>query len=74
MTTKKQRSLLLNFNRAFIYCFALLGLFYDYTWAYVLSLTLWVWLSVFIFYEYKIIKSYQTYLTKHPFKYSFYKK
>jgi len=65
MTTKKQRSQLLNLNRTFIYCFALLGLFYDYTWAYVLSLTLWVWLSAFTFYECKIIEGYQAYISNH---------
>lgn len=42
--TEKQRNALLNTNRLLIYGFGMLGLFYDFTWAYAVSMTLWVWL------------------------------
>jgi len=51
MVTKKQQQNLLNFNRLMIYLFALIGLFFDYTWAYFISLTLWVWLIPCMKYE-----------------------
>ena len=61
MCTEKERHVLLNINRTMIYCFGLLGLFYDYTWAYVISMTLWVWLPNCLRFEktaYDYCKSY----------------
>ena len=58
MSISKQRILLLNFNRSLIYVFALLGLFYDFTWAYVISLTLWVWLPLCIHAERQVIRNF----------------
>ena len=51
MVDNKRQRLLLNFNRLLIYLFALIGLFFDYTWAYFISLTLWVWLIPCLRYE-----------------------
>jgi hypothetical protein len=44
MCSEKERHVLLNINRLLIYSFGLIGLFYDLTWAYIVSMTLWVWL------------------------------
>jgi|GEM_PF-1339399 len=65
MTNNKQQLLLLNINRALIYFLALCGLFFDYTWAYVVSLTLWVWLAHCIRYE-KMILVYCRHLLSAP--------
>ena len=54
--SNKQRVNILNANRIFIYAFALVGLFYDATWAYFISLTLWVWLLPCIKYECLVIE------------------
>lgn len=54
MSDEKKRHVLLNLNRLLIYAFGLLGLFFDYTWAYVISMTLWVWLPSCIRYERQI--------------------
>ena len=51
MCTEKERYALLNLNRILIYSFGLIGLFFDYTWAYVVSMTLWVWLPNCIRFE-----------------------
>jgi len=62
MVSNKQRSTLLNINRALIYSFALLGIFFDSSLAYILSLTLWVWLFPCLRYETKLIKYFQRHL------------
>lgn len=51
MINNKRQHILLNFNRLLIYIFALIDLFFDYTWAYFISLTLWVWLIPCLKYE-----------------------
>lgn len=56
MSNEKKRHLLLNINRFVIYLFGLLGLFFDYTFAYMISMTLWLWLPSFIQYEQKILR------------------
>ena len=54
MSVEKRRIVLLNLNRLLIYFFGLLGIFFDLTWAYVVSMTLWVWLPSCIRYECQI--------------------
>ena len=63
MCTEKQRSRLLKLNRLLIYGFGLLGLFFDYTWAYVISMTLWVWLPSCIRYERQIFDHWRSHLS-----------
>lgn len=65
MSVSKQRTLLLHFNRSLIYIFALLGLFYDFTWAYVISLTLWVWLPLCIRAERQLISNLLIFTSRH---------
>jgi len=59
MINDKQRHSLLNLNRLMIYGFGLLGLFFDYTWAYVISMTLWVWLPNCIHWEKYVIEQWR---------------
>jgi len=56
MSRYKQRHYLLCGNRAVIYVFSLLGLFYDANLAYILALTLWLWMPQFLLFELNIIK------------------
>jgi len=44
MSTDTEKICVLNINRILIYLFSLLGLFCDFSWAYVIALTLWLWL------------------------------
>ena len=63
MCTEKERHTLLNLNRLLIYGFGLMGLFFDYTWAYVISMTLWVWLPSCIRYEWQLFDQWRSHLT-----------
>jgi hypothetical protein len=54
--TVKQRYYLLYCNRAIIYIFSLIALFYDANFAYVLALTLWLWMPQCLQLELNVIK------------------
>ena len=68
MYNNKQRNTLLKLNRLLIYGFGLLGLFFDYTWAYVISLTLWVWLPSCIRYEWRLFDHWRSHLSSDLIK------
>ena len=56
VSNEKEHHTLININRLLIYGFGLMGLFFDYKWAYFISMTMWVWLPYCIQFELRIAK------------------